>query len=100
MFEPTQFLDVRADFQHGVGDVVRILFRTEEDVVGKPNGLFVGGTFGDGTVEAVFKSRGVSRPQLSAGQSARFQREQRALVNWFVKEAVAGNPFHLERAQE
>jgi hypothetical protein len=100
VFEPTRLLDVGAGSQHGVGDVIRVLFRTEKDVVGEPNSLFVGGALADGAVEAGLQIKGCLAAPSERRPYARFQREERAFVNRFIEKAFAGNSFPLEHSQD
>lgn len=100
MLEPAQLLDVLADLPHGVGDVVGILLRTEEDVVWEPNGLFVGGALGDRTVVACLQIEGVLAAPTERRPFAQVDGEERTPVYRFVEEAIAGNAFHLQRAQK
>ncbi len=100
VFESAEFLNVRADLQHGVRDIIRILLRTEKYVVGQPNGLFVGRTLGYGAVETGFQIEGRLAAPTERRPFCRIDGKERALIYGLVKEAVAGNAFHLQRAQE
>ena len=51
-------------------------------------------------MEARFRSRGVCAAPTERRLFARIKREERALVNRLIEEAVAGNAFHFQSAQE
>src|SRR2546426_304085 len=98
--EPAKLADVLADFLNRPRNIVHVSPAAKEDVVRQPDGLLVGRPLRDGAVIQFFQVKGCGAPPAQSREVIRVNREQRALINRLVKQAITRNAFRFERAQE
>src|SRR2546425_4685428 len=98
--EPAKLADVLADFLNRLHNIVHVSPAAKEDVVRQPDGLLVGRPLRDGAVIQFLQVKRCGAPPAQSREVIRVNREQRALINRLVEQAITRNAFRLERAQE
>src|SRR5271170_6663792 len=97
MLQAAKFLNVVQNFQNGIHDGVDIFLAAEEEMMRKPDRFLIGCTFGNRALVLRAQVEGLGASPTEGRIICRIEREERAAVDGFVEEAVAGNPLQLKR---
>src|SRR5438132_9370760 len=100
MPEAAEFRNVATHLENCVRNIVHVFPSAEKKMVGKPNRFFVRRALGDRAVVKAAQIEWLRAAPAERRPIAWVRRKERALVDRFVKLAIARDAFHFERAEK
>src|SRR5947209_19680466 len=91
--EPAELADVLADFLNRPRNIVHVSPAAKEDVVTQPDALLVGRPLRDGRVIQLLQVKRCGAPPAQSRDVSRVTREERALRDSLVRQAITSNRF-------